>query len=80
MNVSSHPAQVVTPNKAKEGGSHFQILENTQNHYSLLKFLVKTKQHFIDAFETEMWNSWVVSLPRMRNLQFKLKEKERSIL
>ena len=52
MNVSSHPAQVVTPNKDKEGGSRFQILENPhpQNNYSLLKFPVKTKQHFIDSF------------------------------
>ena len=50
MNVSSHPAQVVIPNKDKERCSPFQILENLQNNYSLLKFGVKTKQHFIDSF------------------------------
>jgi hypothetical protein len=53
MKVSSHPAQVVTPNKDKERGSRFQTFKTkaikpTRN-YSLLKFLMKIKQHFIDS-------------------------------
>ena len=50
MKVSFHPAQVGTPNKDKEESSHFQILENPQKIYSLLKFPVKTKQDFIFFF------------------------------
>jgi len=48
MRVSSHPAQVVTPNKDKERSSRFQILEPPQKKGLL--FTQVPKKDFIDLF------------------------------
>jgi len=62
MKVSFHPAQVGTPNKDKEGGSRFQILENPKKIYSLLKFPVKTKQDFVSFFLLFRFSEFFIQL------------------
>lgn len=73
MRVSSHPAQVVTPNKDKERGSRFQILESPPKKkvYSLLKFprnISLIHSSFIDPsfIDFDFLNS-------LFNIQFKIK-------